>query len=72
MSEVINKSQMREIEELANSGHYDALIAYGADLYRQGIGKGVILSIVGLTVGCTISIVAIKIKNLKRTSKDQG
>ena len=39
MKPVINESQKREIGALAVE-HSDALIAMGADLYRQGLIKG--------------------------------
>ena len=73
MSKIINKSQMREIEKLANNGHHNALIAYGADLYRKGLSTGAISIIVGVTIGGVIYVIAdaIKIKKKRKwISKD--
>lgn len=46
MKPVINESQKREIGALAVE-HSDALIAMGADLYRQGLIKGAIIGGIG-------------------------
>ena len=50
MKPVINESQKREIGALAVE-HSDALIAMGADLYRQGLIKGAIIGGLGVATG---------------------
>lgn len=42
--------QREEIVKLSLDGHSDALVAYGADLYKQGMAKGASIS-----VGCFIA-----------------
>lgn len=72
MSKLISEAQKREIENLATE-HWDALIAYGADLYRDGLIKGAIIGIVSATLGTTISIAVKEIKKYKQTKEeDQG
>lgn len=39
----ITDEQKREIEMLADDGHDEALIAYGGDMYRQGMVIGAII-----------------------------
>lgn len=55
MKPVINERQKREIGALAVE-HSDALIAMGADLYRQGLIKGAIIGGLGVTTGFVVSI----------------
>lgn len=50
MFKVITEDQKREIEGLA-AEHSDALIAFGADLYRTGLIKGAIYAVAGVCVG---------------------
>lgn len=54
MSKLITNEQKREIEQLAVE-HSDALIAFGADLYRQGMIKGGVITLAGVIVGMEIS-----------------
>lgn len=61
MSRIITESQKCEIEELAIE-HRDALIAYGADLYRDGLVKGAIIASAGIAIGYAISVLAKEIK----------
>lgn len=49
MRKVITGAQKQEIAELANAGHSDALIAYGADLYRDGLIQGAAYVVAGFT-----------------------
>lgn len=53
MSKLITDAQKHEIEELAVE-HSGALIAYGADLYRKGMIKGLTIGIVGFYIGRAI------------------
>lgn len=48
---LITESQKHEIEALT-AEHFDALVAYGADMYNQGIikGAGIALVTAGITV----------------------
>lgn len=56
MKPVINEKQKTEIEALAVE-HSDALIAMGADLYRQGLIKGAIIGGLGVATGFVVSII---------------
>lgn len=56
MKPVINEKQKTEIGALAVE-HSDALIAMGADLYRQGLIKGAIIGGLGVTTGFVVSII---------------
>lgn len=51
---IATTAQQEEISELANEGHYEALIAYGADMYSNGIRKGTITVIVSAIVESAI------------------
>ena len=70
MKKLITNSQKREIEGLAVE-HLDALIAYGADLYRQGFIKGAITGAIGVTAGFVFSIARRELKEIKKP-KEQG
>lgn len=72
MSKIITEVQKHEIEELANNGHAEALIAYGADLYRQGIYKGAIIGIAGLTIGYAIYKIEKVIRTKTKTLRNRA
>lgn len=55
MKQVVTETQKREIGALSVE-HSDALIAMGADLYRQGLIKGAIIGGVTVAAGMTISL----------------
>ena len=65
MSKIITEEQMREIGSLSVD-HWDALIAYGADMYRSGLVKGAIVGIIGSAAGVTMSIL---VRNFKKKNK---
>ena len=62
---IITERQMIELENL-NKEQFEAVIAYGADLYRQVLVKGAIIGIVGLGIGISIQYVVNEIKNNRR------
>ena len=62
---IITERQMIELENL-NKEQCEAVIAYGADLYRQGLVKGAIIGIVGFGIGISIQYVVNEIKNNRR------
>lgn len=66
MKPVINEKQKQEIEALAVE-HSDALIAMGADLYRQGLIKGAIIGGLSVATGFVVSI----IKSAKKGTKKE-
>lgn len=70
MKKLITNSQRREIEGLAVE-HLDALVAYGADLYRQGFIKGAITGMVGVASGVVFTIARRELKGLKEQNQDQ-
>lgn len=39
---IITQKQMDEIVSISMNGHKEALVAYGADMYRNGIKKGAV------------------------------
>ena len=70
MSKLITKEQEREIEQLAIE-HSDALIAFGVDLYRQGMFKGGVIVLAGIVVGKGISLAYEKLVTNKQTTKEE-
>lgn len=67
MKPLITESQKREIGALAVE-HSDALIAMGADLYRQGLIKGAIIGGLSVTAGFAVSA----IRDVRKAEKEQG
>lgn len=55
MKKIITAEQKKEVVKLANDGHYEALIAYGADMYRKGIVKGGLIAVSGIFAIGTLS-----------------
>ena len=67
----ITEEQIIEIENMSKK-HFDAVVAYGGDMYRQGIFKGAIIATAGIATGATSSIVWRIIKNKrKKTQKNE-
>lgn len=62
---MITERQIIELENL-NKEQLEAVIAYGADLYRQGLVKGAIVGIVGFGIGITIQYVVNEIKSSRK------
>ena len=69
MNKLITELQKQEIEELAIN-HNEALIAYGADMYRSGLIKGAIMASIGAATAITISTIYNVIQT-KRSQKSQ-
>lgn len=69
MSNIINEMQKQEIANIANDGHAEALIAYGADLHFQGICKGMIMTIAVVIAGYSVSKLSRKITDMKTNLK---
>ena len=70
MSKLITEQQKREIEMLGVD-HFDALVAYGADMYRDGLIKGAMITTIGVATGITISKVFKFIKERKITKHEK-
>lgn len=66
MKKLITEEQQREIVQLA-ADHADALVAYGADMYRDGLIKGATAVGVGALIGVSIAIGWAAIKTIKNT-----
>lgn len=64
---LISEKQKKEIEALAVE-HSDALIAMGADLYRQGLIRGAIFGGFGVAVGVVLS----QVKSTKGMDEKQN
>ena len=62
---MITERQIIELENL-NKEQLEAVVAYGADLYRQGLVKGAIVGIVGFGIGITIQYVVNEIKSSRK------
>ena len=65
---VITERQKNELEntmENLNKEQNESIIAFGADMYRQGLIIGAITGAVGLGIGVSIQYVAKKIKNIR-------
>lgn len=54
MSKLITEQQKHEIE-LIGADHFNALVAYGADQYRDGLVKGAMITSIGVVTGIAIS-----------------
>ena len=47
----ITQKQIDEIMSIGMDGHTEALAAYGSEMYKSGIIKGAIATLVGMTIG---------------------
>lgn len=65
---IIAESQKKEIEQLIPE-HGDALVAYGADMYRQGIIAGAVILAIGM--GCGFLFEGAKVIYKQRQSKNE-
>lgn len=65
---IITEIQKKEIEQLIPE-HGDALLAYGADMYRQGIITGAVIFAIG--VGCGFFFESVRIIYKYRKSKKE-
>lgn len=70
MSKIITEAQKHEIESLSVE-HWDALIAYGADMYRDGLIRGAIIGVAGAALGVTISVIVKEVKKHRRTTVEK-
>ena len=67
---VITERQKTEFENLmenANKEQAESVVAYGADLYRQGLITGAITGAIGFGIGVVISVSIREIKKIKKT-----
>lgn len=65
---IITEIQKKEIESLIPE-HGDALVAYGADMYRQGIITGAVILAVGVGCGFLFESARIIYKHRKSQKK---
>lgn len=70
MSKIITEAQKHEIENLAGE-HVDALIAYGADMYHEGICDAAKWGIFGVACGIFATFLAKKLYLKHKKSKQQ-
>lgn len=56
MKEIITEAMKKEIEEIANSGHAEALIAFGHDMFHQGELKGLIVGAGCVAAGSAVAL----------------
>ena len=70
MPKMITEAQKREVENLAVE-HWDALIAFGADMYRDGLIRGATIGILSATIAVTTSILVREIKKRHKRSKQE-
>lgn len=62
---IITEKQMRELEKLANAGYGEVLVAYGADMYREGLIKGVATATIA-TISIALGVIfTTSVKNIK-------
>ena len=71
MKEIITELQKKEIEALAEN-HLDALVAYGGDMYRQGLTHGCKWTVIGMFIGAGVCIAADCIIKHKKSKKEQN
>jgi hypothetical protein len=62
---MITERQKIELSNF-NKKQCEAVIAFGADLYRQGLVKGTIIGIVGFGIGMIISYIVNEIKSSRK------
>lgn len=67
---IITEEQIIEIENMSKE-HFDALVAYGADMYRQGIFKGAVIAAVGTAVGAAISAGVMEVINKRKKTQEK-
>lgn len=72
MKKNITTAQQEEISKLANEGYYEALIAYGADMYSDGVRKGAIIVIVSAIVGSAIRATVDIVKKSKKKKSQEN
>lgn len=76
----ITTDQQEEIAKLANEGHRKALVAYGADMYSDGIRKGysdaiytgAITVTAGVIIGFIIKSTVNIVKNYKKKKSQEN
>lgn len=75
MKKIITEEQEIEIGKLV-ADHGDALVAFGADMYRDGLIKGAIAGVsgmtIGLAIGLTVTTVVIEFKNRNIPKKEES
>lgn len=62
---MITERQKIELSNF-NKKQCEAVIAFGADLYRQGLVKGAIIGIVGFGIGMIIPYIVNEIKSSRK------
>ena len=62
---MITERQKIELSNF-NKKQCEAVIAFGADLYRQGLVKGTIIGIVGFGIGMIIPSIVNEIKSSRK------
>ena len=62
---MITETQKIELSNF-NKKQCEAVIAFGADLYRQGLVKGTIIGIVGFGIGMIIPYIVNEIKSSRK------
>ena len=67
---IITQKQMDEIVSISMNGHKEALVAYGADMYRNGIKKGAIATAAEIFI-CECAIVVYNCVKLRKKQKDK-
>lgn len=68
MRQLITQEQIKELEELAVD-HQPALVAFGADAYRDGYKRGVLHGAVAFGVGVAIAGAVNIYKSVRRDEK---
>lgn len=68
MSKIITTEQQKEIVKLS-AEHWDALIAFGADMYRSGMIRGAICGIVGSAMGVVVGMVITEVQKKKKIAE---
>ena len=70
MRKLIPDVQKAEIEELSGE-HFDALCAFGADMYYQGIIKGGMIALTCALAGFTVSVLTELVKDHRKNNKTE-
>ena len=69
----ISLEHQKIIGDLANASekNAEALIAYGADMYRQGLGAGFVCTALGVTAAVCVATVRMIKKHNKRAKENE-
>lgn len=70
MKTTMTMAQQKELAALGTE-HFDALVAYGGDMYRNGLVKGAKATLTGAVIGVVTSAVVSIVVKIKEETKNR-